>query len=433
LSFLFLMAGFPVPSSAEEPIVLPEKVSLAEALRLFRARGLDLLIADAAVDSARGDLRIAKALENPQVNLSRGSSNNYDPAQCTVPSQCSDVSYSAGVSDQGLVFDLLTGKHRLRVDAARHALEGAKLSREDAERTLSFAVKQQYLAAVLARASFAFAGESREASSETFRLVGLRYQAGAVSEADVARAEAAKLEADQAVDQAAQALRQTKVGLAFLLGVRRAVPEFDLGDEFQHAAVAEPLATSTREQLLALGLEKRPDLRAFAAQKARAGAALALAKRERIPDLPLSAQYSQEGSGQNAIQPPTTTFGLTLTVPLFYQNQGEVAKAKADLRTQELQEAELEAQVVNDVEMGFAAFLSARSQAERMDSRLLERTQRARDLVRIQYEKGAASLLELLDAQRTLIGTNVERLQDLSNYWTAVFQLEEAVGTELGQ
>ncbi|HWX24700.1 MAG TPA: TolC family protein, partial [Vicinamibacteria bacterium] len=341
------------------------------------------------------------------------------------------VSYSAGLADQGAIFDVLTGKHHLRVNVAKAALEAAKMSRAEAERTLTFAVKEQYLATVLARTSLDLAGQSLDASTETLRLVGVRYRAGAVSEADVARAEAAKLEADQAMDQSVQALRQAKVALAFLLGVRTSVPDFEVGDEFQHPLLPVRLEAASRESLLEAAHEKRPDLKAIAAQKARAAAGLSLAKRQRIPDLPLSVQYSQEGSGQNAIQPPTTTFGVSLTVPLFYQNQGEVAKARADLRTQELQEAKLEAQVVNDVETGFAGFVNARSRAERMDSRLLERAQRARDLVRIQYEKGAASLLELLDAQRTLITTSVERVQNLNDYWTAVFQLEEAVGEEL--
>jgi cobalt-zinc-cadmium efflux system outer membrane protein len=66
-----------------------------------------------------------------------------------------------------------------------------------------------------------------------------------------------------------------------------------------------------------------------------------------------------------------------------------------------------------------------------MESRLLERARRARDLVRIQYEKGAASLLELLEAERSLIATQTEYLQDLSDYWNAVFQIEAAVGEEL--
>jgi cobalt-zinc-cadmium efflux system outer membrane protein len=41
------------------------------------------------------------------------------------------------------------------------------------------------------------------------------------------------------------------------------------------------------------------------------------------------------------------------------------------------------------------------------------------------------NLIDFLDAQRTFIATNLEYLQDLTNYWTAVFALEQAVGVEL--
>ena len=62
---------------------------------------------------------------------------------------------------------------------------------------------------------------------------------------------------------------------------------------------------------------------------------------------------------------------------------------------------------------------------------LLQSARRARDLVEIQYRKGAASLLEYLDAQRTYISVNLESLQDLAGYWTAVFKLEQALGRPL--
>jgi cobalt-zinc-cadmium efflux system outer membrane protein len=65
-----------------------------------------------------------------------------------------------------------------------------------------------------------------------------------------------------------------------------------------------------------------------------------------------------------------------------------------------------------------------------MQGRLLERARRARDLVRVQYEKGAASLLELLDAQRTFAQTHAEYLQDLHDLWLAHFKLLAAVGRE---
>jgi outer membrane protein, heavy metal efflux system len=68
---------------------------------------------------------------------------------------------------------------------------------------------------------------------------------------------------------------------------------------------------------------------------------------------------------------------------------------------------------------------------ERMESHLLRAAQRTRELVAFQYRKGAASLLEYLDAQRTFIANNVEYLQDLTSYRTALAQLEQAVGMEL--
>ena len=91
----------------------------------------------------------------------------------------------------------------------------------------------------------------------------------------------------------------------------------------------------------------------------------------------------------------------------------------------------IEAQVGSDVATAFATFQATRSRVERMEGRLLDRARRARDLVEFQYKKGAASLLELLDAERTFIATNVEYRQNLADYWTAVFQVEQATGTEL--
>jgi len=418
---------------------IPARLTLRKALEIFRSYGLDLLLADAAVDSARADERLAAAIANPQVTLGAGrSGGGYDPREaCGTDAEgmpipgCSAKQVSAGLSDQAAFLDLLSGKRRLRIRSARAALAGARLSRADVERTVGLAVKQQYAAAVLAQAALDFAGQSRASAEQTLHLVEVRYKAGAVSEADVARAEAAKLEAEQAADQAEQSLQQAKVGLAFLLGVRSETGHFDLGDELLSASVPATLVDSSREDLLRLGLAERPDLKAIRAQEERARASLSLARRQRLPDVALSLQYVKEGEGSHAIQPPTTSLNLALAVPVFNQNQGAIAKAEADLRTQELQEAKVQAQVRSDVGGAFFGFVGAKKRAQRMESRLLERTERARDLVRTQYEKGAASLLELLDAQRTFIAANIEHLQNLNDYWTAVFQLEAAVGREL--
>ena len=145
----------------------------------------------------------------------------------------------------------------------------------------------------------------------------------------------------------------------------------------------------------------------------------------------LSAQYAQEGTGGSAVTPPTVTVGASLPVPIFYRQQGEVQRAEADLRTQAVQREKAAAQLASEVVTAYGAFAASRKLVDRMRGGLLERAQRARDLTRIQYEKGAARLFELLDAQRAFAQVRAEYLQDLHDLWLNLFKLEAAVGKEL--
>jgi len=125
------------------------------------------------------------------------------------------------------------------------------------------------------------------------------------------------------------------------------------------------------------------------------------------------------------------SIGLSVPLPLFYHQRGEISKAEADLSTQHALLHKAEAQVVSDVETAYAQLDVARKLVQRMQATLLERARKARDIVQVQYEKGAATLLDLLDAQRTYTSTRVEYAQNLAGYWNAVAALEQAIGKEL--
>ena len=345
---------------------------------------------------------------------------------------CSSTGFSVGANDSGALFDVVIGKRRLKIRIAAAALEAARRSRADAERTLTALVKQQYVQTVMAKVALDFARETASSTAETFRLIDLRFREGALSEADSARAETAKLEAEQAVSAAEQALEAAKASLAFLLGARDGpLPEFRVDESLPKFTIPEIVVRTPPADFYRLGSERRPDLAAARAQVESARAALDLAKRQRIPDFQTGIQYAQLGDGQNAIQPPTLSIGLSFGLPLFYRQKGEIQKAEAALRTEELLRDKIEAQVVSDVTTALASQAAARQQVERMERRLLDRARRGRDLVEFQYRNGAASLLELLDAQRTWIATNAEYRQGLTNFWTALFSLEQAVGMEL--
>jgi outer membrane protein, heavy metal efflux system len=423
---------------AEEPspppdvavVTIPSPLHLEDAVTIFRARGFDLLLADAATESARGDLRSARAFPNPVVTASGGRSFTYDPDRCDRPG-CSATAVSAGLSDQGLLADLLIGKRRLKIDVAQQALAAAERSRDDAERLLVTTVKQQYIQTVLARVLVGFARETAHSLGETFRLVNDRLRAGDASEADAARAETAKLEAEQAVDAAGQQLGAAQAQLAFLLAARHQVPAFDVDERLPSARTPPALAGATSDSLLALAEEHRPDLAAAAAQERGAEAALALARRQRLPDVALTGNYLQQGRGQDALQPPTATFGVLLPLPILDRNQGAIVKSEAQLRAQRLLREKVEAQIATDVRTAWTAFQSARARAERSQERLVETARKARDLVAYQYQKGAVSLFERLDAERVYVAVTAESFQTMADFWTSLYQLDASVGMEL--
>ena len=424
---MFLLALLIASRAGADEIAAP--LTLDTALQRFRTHAFDLIIADASIASATADVTVASAVANPSLSLSRGKSSTYDPSQCP---GCSNTSTSAGVTDQAAISDLLSGKRRLRIEVAKAALEATKRSRADVERTLEFTLKQQLLQAELGKRSLGYAHDALRLSTDTLALVNTRYKAGAISEADVARADVQKLEAEQSVDVAQQTLAAAKAGLAYLLAHDGPPETLDVSDDLIRNAATARIATVSADELLQRAMASRPDLAAAGFQIQRARASIDLARRLRVPDLLPSLQYSQEGRGQNAIQPPTVTFGFSSTLPAFYRYGGEIAHAEADLRTQETARAKVTAQIRSDVASSFAAFSGAKSRTERMQQ-LIARAARARDLVRLQYEKGAASLFEFLDAQHTYLGIQSESLQTLNDYWTAVFQMEQAAGVELHQ
>jgi cobalt-zinc-cadmium efflux system outer membrane protein len=442
VSVAAVAATMPVDAVAQvvpPPTELPQTISLDEALRVFRARGLDLLIAEAAVRNAEGATKVAGAVPNPVVGGSWGYAFTYqknDPSCANNGTQCDNQVWNANVSDSAALEDSLAGKRDLRLKVARNALAAAKMSRVDAERTIAFQVKSAYVQVAQGVLGYRFAKQVADSNAKMLELFETRFKSGAINEGDLARIQTQKLESDQALDTSLQTVRQARVALAFLLGVRGAVPDFDVDTKVLDFAVPPALGAATEESLLRTAFDHRPDLIALGYQRASSAAQVDLTKRQRFPDITLSLAYAQGGYGglgtNGPLQTPTVTVGASAPVPVFYQLQGEVGQARALDDTNALQQAKTSAQVISDVSTAYAAYTGGRRLVERMESGgLLQSARVARDITRLQYDKGAASLTDYLTALQAYIATNVEYIGDLGSFWTAVFQLEQAVGADL--
>jgi cobalt-zinc-cadmium efflux system outer membrane protein len=410
-----------LPTSPE----LPASLTLADALRVARDRAPERAMAEAAVATARAQVRTAGALPNPAASFMAGWTSQCDQPGCNHPS------YLAGLGDQGAVATLVTGQRGLALDAADQGLKGAEATRQDAFRNLDFQVKQQFVNTAVGARALRFAVDQAALARETVALARKRYEAGAISDADVARLEVLQMQMEQLSDRAEQAYEQARALLAQLLGVRQGPPAFTVEAGVTSTALTPPqLAGATLATLGEEARSRRPDLAAARAQLEQARFQASLARRQVIPQFQLQAQYQQQGTPAGGwFTPPTASVGLSIPLPIFYQQQGQIGQADAGVLSAEAAVAKLEAQVLADVTTAFAALQTTQRSAQRSEQKLLARSRDARSLVQIQYDRGAASLLDYLDAQRTHLMNEIDYLTSLAAFWTAVFQLEQSVGT----
>jgi len=396
---------------------LPHRLTLPEALKTYRERGYDLLIADAALLTAVGGLQSAGQFANPSIDFTYSHAANSSPPD----------GYSGTVSDNAAILDtLIIGKRRLRIAVARAALDSQKMTRVDAERGLVSAFKQQWVACVAAMRQLDANREILKSQQDTLHLIENRYRAGGASEVEVSQQKTATYEAAQQVEIATQAYEQAKVGLAFLLGVRGKTPAFDVDLGLFQANFPKEVEEPP-EDLHQVAYVHRPDLRAQRFQMQSAEDSIRLTRREIVPDISVIGGYV---AAQGSYVLSTWSVGFSMTVPLFYRMKGELTQAQGTLRTQQVTLAKLEAQVLSDVDSAYSAFSAARRRRNRLESGYLEQSKLAADLTRFQYDKGAASLVDFLVAERAYIATVQEHIQSLNDCWIAIYQLEAAVGEE---
>ncbi len=415
-------------ASADErhPDAGRSRLTFPEAVHLARTRGFDVLAAGAGVRGAEADVRAAGAPPNPMLTAGGLRTLACEGGACDPLAWGVTVS----VADQGLLEGALSRKRALREAVAKRGLDMSTAARADAERILVAQVKTQYVQTAAAQVRLAFARDVAATLKRSVDVNRVRYPR-VIDEGQLARVEQEALKAEQQVARAARDLRQQQIELLVLVGTTGLLPEIDVDESVLRARTPDALEHLDRAALVREALARRPDRRGALAREARADAQVALAKRQRVPDVSLAVQYNQQGAGANAPQPASVGVAVGLPLPLLYQQQGEIRRAEADREVALVERRRVEALVGGDVESALNAFVTAREVVQRYEGALLERARRAREITEIQFAAGSATLTDMLDAQRSFVQVNGDYNAELVFFWTSVFQLEQALGKEL--
>jgi cobalt-zinc-cadmium efflux system outer membrane protein len=153
----------------------------------------------------------------------------------------------------------------------------------------------------------------------------------------------------------------------------------------------------TAEELWAQA-QAQPALRAAELRVLATRAQVSSEERERWPVPALSAGTVLT---QNAYS-TSLLFGLSLPLPLFDRNQGGVARARAEHRVATLERAALFAEVHAALSQALLVWKERAQAAATLEGEVLTRLPALRRMAEAAYREGRVTVLELLDAFRTI-------------------------------
>jgi cobalt-zinc-cadmium efflux system outer membrane protein len=386
-------------------------LTLEEALALAEQRNPTLLAQAQAIQSAKATEVTAGLRPNPNL-------------------QNDTTSSTAGIYQEIEV----GGKRGARLDSARLATSVSTTDYADTRRTVVLGVRQAFIAALLARANVVLARENLASFQRVVDLNRLRLEKGALSGSDFLKIELQTLQYQSDLEDATLALKTARASLRSLLGGAGLAGDFEVKGDL--AAVPFDKSLAELEQL---ALARRPDLKSAETGIGKSDADVRLAEANRYPDPTVGVSYLHTGNeigGPAWFQPffpkgqATNSMGLGVSfpVPLFNRNQGEIARTRSERQRADFLAQAVLAQVIQDVETAYAAFESSRERVRLYEGAYLSRAKESRDIAEFAFQKGAISLLDLLDAERTYRATQLAYRQSLAGYMTSLAQLEAAVG-----
>lgn len=418
----FLTVIFAVPSyiaagpaeTVEQDSSKPLRLSVNEALSLFLSQNLDVLVAKYGIEYAKGQQITARLFPNPVMSI--GTLSAY--------TQGHTAGNSGQLFMQAQQLFELAGKRGYRIESAGYGAQSAEAAFEDAVRQLSFTVKDTYYRIQLALRRLALAEENRDRFSRILDINTIRFKKGYIAEVDLIRIRLQMVDFQSQVIGALQEAESAKGDLRQLL---RLSPKtsLELTTDMDFRRIDPDIA-----KLRVVALDARPDIRAKRFTYSQREADLKLAKAYRIPDVTIGGGYAIQGAqGPDNQQQFALNMGLPL--PLFNRNQGGIRQAEVATQTAEADLNKTMNLVENEVEVAYRNLMQSRRLVEAYIGGVLEDARSTFTIVERAYERGGATILDLLDAARTSRTIQQNYIEALFNYQHNLFQLESAVGQEI--
>lgn len=412
-------AADPPPAPSRPALTLDRCVETALANNhLIRAAKADVGAKEGLVIQARSPLF-------PQITGSVARSESESEG---VTGKTTTEATSSALSASQLLYDF--GKTYGSLGAAKANREASRGGLEKTIQDVVLSVKQAFYAHIIAKRFVSVQEAVLTSAQAHLKQAAAFYEVGVRPRYDVTQAEVEVNNALLGLSTARNNVRLTRIGLNNAMGIDPNAPaeiEETLADKKEM-----PLLDESAKEALA----NRPEVRQADAQVEAAQQSLRAAQGKYWPTISASGSYTwNDGTTDSARFGGKSDLGnswsaqVGLSFPLFegFASHGKVREAVANLDAAQANRENLKQGVLLDVNQAHANLDDARVRVTLTESNL-KKARENMDLAKGRYDAGVGAIIEVTDANTSLVKAETDALQALGDLQLAIARLERAMG-----
>jgi len=363
------------------------KLSITDAEKRFLANNYQLLLAKYEIEQAKADVITAKLFDNPEISHENLFYNRETK-------RFLETSYATGqFSTQISQLFKLAGKRNKQIKLAQTAVKMEEYEYYDLMRTLRYQLRSNFFKLHGLQQSAKTYSRQIKALEQLLQVSNKQLALGNIAQKDIIRIKSLlynlQVERQQMLTEIAEL--GTELKLLTQISPNLVIETIVESDPQKQSTLSSKLLPYTT--LLDSAINNRVDLKNSQMAITYAQQNLRLQKANAIPDVQLSLAYDLKGNYPDKY----TGIGISMPIPLFNRNQGEIKRAKIAIEAQQATHQQLENTLANEV---FKAYQNANRVEElymSMDNNFGVDYQKLIDEVTLNFSKRNISLLEFLD------------------------------------
>lgn len=413
---LTLLAGLLVGA----PALTAAELSLDDCLELALKTRNVIIQTQGAEQLAKAGRRNALGAFLPRVEAGYSMSNSKNVGEEAFETRQLGIDLS---------MELLNVPNFLDYAATGADVRRANLDVIASEQDLIYAVKRDYYAYLANAQNVSVQEEALKRSEEQLKLIQSRFDLGSAALSDVLKQKVQVGNDRLALLRARNTVVTSRAQLAYTIGV-------DPRQDWEFSRTSEPRRfEGTLDEAIVFGLEHRPALLAASEDTKAASRRLQAARTAYLPTLSGFLSFSnteqpfRTDGGLQTFESDNRTYGFNVRWLLFdnFTRERAVTSAKVSRNNANADLADLRNKTVSDIKTAYSEIEQLREQRNVSQENVDAATEDLK-ITQEKYNLGAATILDLLNAQVSLKEAQVALITVEFNLNKAIAQLENAMG-----